>query len=589
MTKQGESCQIDITGITEEGAGVGHLGGMAVFCPGLLPGEQAEVRLTKVKKSYAIGKMLRLLRTSPDRILPECDSAAQCGGCTFRHMDYSAQLSMKQQRVADCLQRIGGLSPDILPIRGMESPFRYRNKAIYPFTVSAGQVKCGFYAANSHRLIPIVHCLNEDPRAAAVRETVTAFLQQYGISIYDETAHRGLVRHLMVRTASCAEDTMAVLVINGKTLPHCREFIRRLAENCPFVTSVYLNVNQRASNTVLGEEYQLLSGTEYLRDKIGDVCFDISPASFYQVNPLQTKVLYDTVLQFADLRRQAHIWDIYCGIGTIGIYLAAAQQAAGQPVAHLVGIEYHPRAVRDAARNAACNAIMNAEFYAGDAAVLTPALLAGSGTGSRAGSILPCPADTPCPAGGSTPESRRPDLIIVDPPRKGCDPVLIETIVQASPAKLIYVSCNPATLARDLKAFCGNGFQCEKVQPVDMFPWTGHVETIVLLSHKSPDSHINMKVEFREGERKVPLDAIAEQAKKYQPKPKITYKMIQDYVERKYGFIVHTAYIAEVKRSLGLTIYDAPNAVEELKQPRKRPPKEKVEAIKDAIKYYEVI
>ena len=317
-----------------------------------------------------------------------------------------------------------------------------------------------------------------------------------------------------------------------------------------------VNVNKKRNNVILGEKVRLLWGQPYITDKIGEISYQISPLSFFQVNPYQTGRLYGKALEYAQLSGNETVWDLYCGIGTISLFLA-------QKAKMVRGVEIIPAAIENAKENARLNGFANTEFFVGKAEEVLPEQFAR--TGERA------------------------DVIVVDPPRKGCDETLLSTIIKMQPDRVVYVSCDSATLARDLKYLCERGYELKKVCPVDMFPNTVSVETVVLLSHKKPDSHINIKVEFGEGEGKVPLKAIAERAEAYKPKERVTYKMIKEYIEAKYGFKVHTAYIAEVKRDLGLPMYDAPNAVEELKNPRKHPTAEKVEAIKDALKYFEVI
>ena len=329
------------------------------------------------------------------------------------------------------------------------------------------------------------------------------------------------------------------------------------------MTSITCSINREKTKVIMGTKIQLLWGQMYITDYIGEVKFQISPLSFYQVNPVQTEVLYGTALEYAGLTGHETVWDLYCGIGTISLFLA-------QKAEQVYGVEIVPQAIDDAKKNAEINALTNAEFFVGKAEEVLPGYYADY-TKEHPG------------------EYAHADVIVVDPPRKGCEQSVLDTMVQMEPERIVYVSCDSATLARDVKYLRENGYEIRKVKATDMFPMSVHVESIVLLSHKSPDSVINVKVEFGEGDDKISLDAIAERAKKYQPKPKITYKMIQEYVEKKYGFKVHTAYIAEVKRSLGLTMYDAPNATEELKQLRKRPPKEKVEAITEALKYFEEI
>ena len=331
--------------------------------------------------------------------------------------------------------------------------------------------------------------------------------------------------------------------------------VEKLGE-IPGMTSISLNINKKRNNVILGDKVKTIWGKEYITDKIGDISYEISPLSFFQVNPHQTWKLYSKALEYADLHGEETVWDLYCGIGTISLFLA-------QKAKFVRGVEIVPAAIEDARRNAKLNDIGNVEFFVGKAEEVLPREYEKNGVYA--------------------------DVIVVDPPRKGCDEMLLKTILKMQPKRVVYVSCDSATLARDLRFLCDNGYELKKVCGVDQFPQTVHVETVVLLSHKKPDGHINVKVEFGEGEGKVPLDDIAQRAESYKPKERVTYKMIKEYIEAKYGFKVHTAYIAEVKRDLGLPMYDAPNAVEELKQPRKHPTAEKVEAIKDALKHFEVI
>ena len=349
---------------------------------------------------------------------------------------------------------------------------------------------------------------------------------------------------------------MVCFVINGKKLPHAESFIEVL-KDLPGMTSITVNINESRGNVILGEETYTLYGQGYITDYIGTISFQISPQSFYQVNPAQTEVLYNKALEYANLTGEETVWDLYCGIGTISLFLA-------QKAKKVYGVEIVPQAIADAKENALRNHISNAEFFVGKAEEVYPAYCAAHG-------------------------EARAEVIVVDPPRKGCEESLLAMMCEMAPQRIVYVSCDSATLARDLKYLCSHGYDLVEVQPVDQFGHTVHVETVVLLSHKKPDGHINVKVEFGEGEGKVPLDNIAKRAESYKPKERVTYKMIKEYIEAKYGFKVHTAYIAEVKRDLGLPMYDAPNAVEELKQPRKHPMVEKVEAIKDALKHFEVI
>ena len=359
----------------------------------------------------------------------------------------------------------------------------------------------------------------------------------------------------MIRYGFHTDEMMVCLILNGDKIPAEKALVESLCE-IPEMTSITINVNKKRNNVILGDQLRLLWGQSYITDSIGDISYQISPLSFFQVNPIQTEKLYGKALEYAGLTGNETVWDLYCGIGTISLFLA-------QKAKFVRGVEIVPQAIDNARENAKLNGIENVEFFVGKAEEVLPREYEKNGVYA--------------------------DVIVVDPPRKGCDEVLLDTILKMKPERVVYVSCDSATLARDLKVLCAEDYDLMRVSTTDMFPQGVHVESIVLLSHKSPDSHIDVKVEFGEGEEKVPLDKIAERAKQYQPAPRVTYKMIQEYIEQKYGFKVHTVYIAEVKRNLGLPMYDAPNMVEELKQPRRHPTAEKVEAIKDALKHFGVI
>lgn len=548
---------VKIEDLSTDGSGIGKVDGYTLFVKDALIGDLAEVKVIKTKKNYGYGRLMRILEPSPDRAEAPCPLARSCGGCQIQHLSYERQLAFKENKVRNLLDRVGKIEDYIMhPIIGMENPYYYRNKAQYPVGVGKdGQIVTGFYAGHSHVIVDSSRCYIQAPVNEQILEIVKKWMTEYHIRPYDENTHQGLVRHILTRVGFKTGEIMVCLIINGKKLPYALELSERL-QVIDGMTSISYNINTEKTNVILGDKVVTVWGQDYITDYIGDVKYQISPLSFYQVNPVQTEKLYKAALDFANPGPEDVIWDLYCGIGTISLFMA-------QKAKQVYGVEIVPQAIEDAKRNAAINGIKNAEFYVG-----------------KAEEVLP-----------KTYEEKHihADIIVVDPPRKGCEESLLACITEMQPKRVVYVSCDPATLARDLKYLEGRGYKVEEVQCVDMFGHSVHVESIVLLSHKSPDSTINIKVEFGEGEGKVPLDAIAERAKKYQPKPKITYKMIQEYVEKKYGFKVHTAYIAEVKRSLGLTMYDAPNAVEKLRQPRKRPPKEKVEAIMEALKYFEVI
>ena len=549
--------RVTIEDLSSDGLGVGHSDGMAFFIKDTVIGDEVEAKIMKMKKTYGYARMTKLLVPSPDRIEARCPVARQCGGCQIQSMSYPAQLRFKENKVRNNLMRIGKFeNPPMEPIIGMDTPFRYRNKAQFPIGYSRdGRRIAGFYAGRTHAIIECKDCLLGARVNQEILETVLSHMEQFQIEPYEEQTGKGLLRHVMTRVGHSTGEIMVCLVVNGTKLPHEEALIAALT-GISGMASITLNTNTEKTNVIMGRKQRLLWGRPYIEDTIGAVRFRISPLSFFQVNPLQTEKLYGKALEYAGLTGEETVWDLYCGIGTISLFLA-------QRAKKVCGVEIVPAAIEDARKNAALNGFTNAEFFVG-----------------KAEEVLPEKYKT---------EGITADVIVVDPPRKGCEESVLTTMIQMQPKRIVYVSCDSATLARDLKYLCENGYTLQKYCPVDMFGNSVHVETVVLLSHKKPDGHINVKVEFGEGEGKVPLDNIAKRAEDYKPKERVTYKMIKEYIEAKYGFKVHTAYIAEVKRDLGLPMYDAPNAVEELKQPRKHPTPEKVEAIKDALKHFEVI
>ena len=604
--RKNDEFELTIEDMSEDGAGIGKQDGYIWFVKDAVIGDRIRARAMKMKKNYGFARLMEVLEASKDRVMPECPVARQCGGCQLQMMSYEAQLHFKERKVYNNLRRIGGMEnlrlpeqadevsvPENVserntsermettdagvkaenvsgksagegvdktitmePILGMEHPWRYRNKAQFPFGRDKdGRIIAGFYAGRTHHIVEAEDCLLGVEENAVILDIIKKIMEEYQIAPYDEETHKGLIRHALIRKGFSNGELMVCLVINGKKLPHADIFVERLKE-VPGMTSISYNINQEKTNVILGAELVNLYGPGYITDKIGNVSYQISPLSFYQVNPVQTEKLYGTALEYAGLTGGETVWDLYCGIGTISLFLA-------QKAKKVYGVEIVPPAIEDARRNAALNGMENVEFFVG-----------------KAEEVLPREYEK---------NQVYADVIVVDPPRKGCDSVCLDTIVRMQPKRVVYVSCDSATLARDVKYLDERGYAVERVRCCDMFGMSGHVETVVLLSHKKPDGHINVKVEFGEGEGKVPLDNIAKRAEEYKPKERVTYKMIKEYIEAKYGFKVHTAYIAEVKRDLGLPMYDAPNAVEELKQPRKHPTAEKVEAIKDALKHFEVI
>ena len=551
------------------GEGIGKVDGYTLFIKDAIIGDVVEAKIVKAKKNYGYARLMNIVTPSENRVeKPACPMARRCGGCQIQEMKYGAQLSFKEGKVRGNLERIGEVPTELLdkvmqPIVGMEEPFHYRNKAQFPIgTDKEGHIITGFYAGRTHSIIPNTDCALGVAVNQKILEIILHFMENNHISAYDEEKHKGLVRHVLIRYGFKTDEIMVCLVINGEKLPQAEKLVDKLCE-ISGMTSITISVNKAKTNVIMGNEIKLLWGQTYITDYIGNVKYQISPLSFYQVNPVQTEKLYGLVLDYADLNGNETVWDLYCGIGTISLFLA-------QNAKQVYGVEIVPQAIDDARNNAKINDITNAEFYVGKAEEVLPEYY----------------REYQESHGGETAHA---DVIVVDPPRKGCEESLLQTIVDMQPEKVVYVSCDSATLARDVKFLRESGYELKKITPVDQFPNTVHVETVVLLSHKKPDGHINVKVEFSKGEGKVPLDNITKRAEGYKPKERVTYKMIKEYIEAKYGFKVHTAYIAEVKRDLGLPMYDAPNAVEELKQPRKHPTAEKVEAIKDALKHFEVI
>jgi len=474
----------------------------------------------------------------------------KCGGCPLLALPYREQLAKKQARLQELL---GGFAP-VKAVQGMAEPLHYRNKAIASFATQRGKLVCGLYAEGTHRVLPGADCLLQEE---ILNKTLAAVLDAARVcrwTAYDEDRGTGLLRHTVLRS-SCSGKVLVTLVTPGPDLPGSKNFCTALRKKAPWVVSIVQNINPTRSSAVLGSREKTLYGPGFVLDTLCGTQFAISSRSFYQVNRTQTEVLYKKALELAKLTGRETVIDAYCGIGTIG--LCAAPLAK-----QVIGVERNPAAVKDAAANARHNKIANARFVCADA---TEWMAAAAGEGLH------------------------PDVVFLDPPRAGSTPECITAVNKMKPRRVVYVSCDPETLARDVAAFTRLGWRAAKFCPVDLFPQTKHVETVVLLSHKKPDSYIHIDVEFGEGEGKIPVDKIVQRAEQYKPKERVTYKRIKEYILEKYGFKVHTAYIAEVKRSLGLPMYDAPNAVEKLKQARKHPTPEKVEAIKDALHYFAVI
>ena len=546
--------------LSSDGSGVAHSAdGEAVFVPGTAPGDEARVRIVKDCGRYAFGILDELLTPSPDRIPVDCPVAGPCGGCSLRHLDYAAELRAKQESVLDAFRRIGGLEVPVLDILPSPDVDRYRNKVQFPVGIDKNGVPCiGFYAGRTHRIVPCPDCKLQPGVLNEIGNALCAFFAQQKIRPYDEQSSKGLVRHIFLRRGAHSGQIMVCLVCTRAKLPHAEQLCTALRGQFPAISTILLNVNAKNTNVILGSENHILYGPGYIEDTLCGVPVRLGPLSFYQVNTLAAERLYGVAAQYAQLSPDDTLLDLYCGMGTIGLSMA-------EQCRELIGVEIVPEAIESAKANAARMGeavAAKSRFFCADAGQAATQLAA---------------------------EGLHPDIVMLDPPRKGCDEATLSAVVRMAPRRVVYVSCNPATAARDAAWLEQNGYHAEKVQPVDLFPRTKHVETVVLLSHKKPDSYIHIDVEFGEGEGKIPVDKIVQRAEQYKPKERVTYKRIKEYILEKYGFKVHTAYIAEVKRSLGLPMYDAPNAVEKLKQARKHPTPEKVEAIKDALHYFAVI
>lgn len=438
---------VDISGLTSEGAGVAKIEGFTVFVEGALPEEQSEIRIVKVLKNYAFGKLMRTLKTSGHRVEPSCGVVKRCGGCQLQHMSYEAQLQYKTQQVKDAIERIGGLKDiTIHDTLGMDDPWRYRNKAQFPVGMD-GDVTIGFYANRSHEIIDTPQCSIQDAINDNVIQTVREYIKKYDISVYDENTGKGLIRHIVTRKGFRTGELMVCIVINGDSIPCDKALVEMLKGSADNLKSVVLNVNKKKTNVILGERNIVIYGEEAIYDYIGEFRFRISPLSFFQVNPVQTEVLYNKALEYADLQGEETVFDAYCGIGTISLFLSKKARK-------VYGVEIVPQAIDNAKENARLNGIENVEFIVGESETVIPEM---HKKGIRA------------------------DVIVVDPPRKGCDEKLLDVIAQMKPGKVVYVSCNPATLARDLKYMSERGYEVKEVQPVDMFPQTVHTEAVCLL------------------------------------------------------------------------------------------------------------
>ena len=537
VTLEIEDCGID-------GEGIGKADGFTVFVKDAVIGDTVTAKIIKAKKNYGYGRLMEVLKPSPHRVEPKCEFARQCGGCQLQALSYDQQLVFKTNKVKGHLERIGGFTDiPMEPIIGMDELFHYRNKAQFPVGRNKeGKIVTGFYAGRTHNIIENRDCALGVAENKEVLDRVIAHMEKYGIEPYNEATGKGLVRHVLIRYGYFTKEVMVCLILNGNKIPKEELLVKSLCE-IPGMTSITINVNKKHSNVILGEEIRLLWGQEYITDRIGDISYQISPLSFYQVNPMQTQKLYAKALEYADLHGEETVWDLYCGIGTISLFLA-------QKAKFVRGVEIVPAAIENAKENAKLNGLENTEFFVGKAEEVLPREYKKNGVYA--------------------------DVIVVDPPRKGCDETLLETMVEMNPDRIVYVSCDSATLARDLKYLCERGYELRKVCPVDQFGMTVHVETVVLLSQQKPDDTIEIDLDLDE------LDATSAELK-------ATYQEIKDYVLKEFGLKVSSLYISQVKRKCGIEVgenYNLPKS-ENARVPQC--PKEKEDAIKAALKYFAMI
>ena len=542
--KKDDLIEVTIEDLSEEGTGIGKFEGMTFFIKDAVIGDRVRAKIMKMKKNYGFARLMEVLTPSPDRVEPLCPVARQCGGCQIQAMSYEAQLAFKTRKVESNLKRIGKFEEiPMESIIGMEDPFHYRNKAQFPFGKNRdGKIITGFYAGRTHSIIENTSCHLGKEVNEEILEKILAWMNAFHVEPYNEATGKGLMRHSLIRCGFRTGEIMVCLVINGRKIPGEEALVDSL-KIIPGMTSISLNVNKEKTNVILGREVINLWGRPYIEDYIGEVKYQISPLSFFQVNPVQTERLYGKALEYAGLTGEETVWDLYCGIGTISLFLARKARK-------VYGVEIIPDAIEDARRNASLNGFTNTEFYVG-----------------KAEEVLPEKYEK---------EGVRADVIVVDPPRKGCDETLLSTMVKMQPERIVYVSCDSATLARDLRYLCDNGYELKRVCPADMFPQTVHVETVVLLSQQKPDDTIEIDLDLDE------LDATSAELK-------ATYQEIKDYVLKEFGLKVSSLYISQVKRKCGIEVgenYNLPKT-ENARVPQC--PKEKEDAIKAALKYYAMI
>lgn len=561
--------ELTIEDIGVSGEGIGKVDGYTLFVKDTVIGDVVRVKIMKAKKNYGYARLMDIIKPSKDRVEPACPIARQCGGCQIQAMNYNAQLKYKQKLVKDNLLRISGLTEgadyEMCEILGMDTPFRYRNKAQYPVGEDKdGNIVMGFYAGHTHSIIacPDDDCMLGHSDNTFILNAVKEWMKEYRVRAYNENIHKGTVRHVLIRTGYHTDEVMVCLVTKKMLRKEAADGLVKAIQKLKInVASLVVNINKEDTNVILGKECITLYGRPYIEDYIGDIKFQISPLSFYQVNPKQTEVLYNKALEFAGLKGNESVWDMYCGIGTISLFLA---KKAGK----VYGVEIVPQAIEDAKNNAKINNIDNAEFFVGKAEEVVPAFYKKQ-TGVQSDNDSTDSKEY---------DMTRPDVVVVDPPRKGCDKKLLDTIVSMTPDRIVYVSCDSATLARDLKLLVECGYKVEKVQPVDQFGNTVHVETVCLLSklHEAKH-HVNVRLYMDE------LDLTSAESK-------ATYEEIKLYVaEHNDGMKVSNLYIAQVKAKYGIIERENYNKAKSDDAWRPQCPKEKEEAIEAALKYFQMI
>ena len=572
--KKNDLLTVTIEDMGHDGEGIGKVDGYTVFVKDTVIGDKVQAKIMKAKKNYGYARLVEIMEPSKDRVEPRCAYARQCGGCQIQALSYEKQLAYKQQKIANNLIRIGGFQKEEIPMQpiiGMEYPYHYRNKAQFPVGCDKeGHLIAGFYAGRTHSIISNRKCYLGVEVNEQILNLVLAHMEAHDIPAYDEMTGKGLVRHVLIRYGFQSKEIMVCLVVNGSRIPGAEDLIAKLRE-IPGMTSISLNINREKTNVILGRKGKLLWGQEYITDTIGPIAYQISPQSFYQVNPVQTQKLYKKALEYAGLEGNETVWDLYCGIGTISLFLA-------QKAKQVYGVEIVPAAIEDAKRNATLNHITNAEFFVGKAEEVLPEKYEKEGIYA--------------------------DVIVVDPPRKGCEESVLATMVKMQPKRIVYVSCDSATLARDLKYLRGEGYEVKKVQGVDQFPHTVHVETVVLLSqHRDKstclDERSSRQIEMQASrlasllaqkpDDTIEIDLDLDDLDATSAELKATYQEIKDYVLKEFGLKVSSLYISQVKRKCGIEVgenYNLPKS-ENARVPQC--PKEKEDAIKAALKYYAMI